>query len=60
MDLSTRGHGCALRCSSELTDFAVLCLLAVLDTTEFVVQPRDELRELVLLPLRACRSLAVT
>jgi hypothetical protein len=34
-------------------------LPAVLDTTEFVIQPRDDLRELVLLPLRARHSLTV-
>ena len=59
MDLSPRGHSC-LRCAApELTDFAVLCLLAVSDTIKSVMLPRNELVELVLLPLRACRSLAV-
>ena len=34
-------------------------LLAVSDTIESVMLPRNGLGELVLLPLRACRSLAV-
>ena len=59
MDLFTRGH-CYLRCAApELTHFALLCLLAVLDPIEVVGRPQNRLYELAQRPLRACRSRAV-